>query len=66
MPLYELVCDCGHIKEQILKLNEKEPVCDKCGLRMRRTMSTPVFILKGHNWSKDNYGLKDVKNKGDK
>ena len=58
MPLYDLVCDCGHTKEQMLKLDEKEPLCDKCGLRMRKAMSTPAFILVGNNWYKDHYGLK--------
>lgn len=64
MPLYDLICDCGHSKEQILKLNEKEPVCDKCGLRMRRAMSSPAFILAGKNWYKDGYGLHSDKKKG--
>jgi len=58
MPLYDLVCSCGYSKEQVLKLNEKEPMCDKCGLKMVKAMSTPAFILKGAGWSKDNYGLK--------
>jgi putative FmdB family regulatory protein len=64
MPLYELFCDCGHSKEQTLKLDEKEPVCDKCGLRMKKAMSAPAFMLKGKNWYKDHYGLK--KNGGKK
>lgn len=58
MPLYDLVCDCGHTKEQMLKLDEKEPLCDKCGLRMRKAMSTPAFHLHGKWWASDNYGLK--------
>ena len=58
MPLYDLVCDCGHAKEQVLKLDEKEPVCEKCGLRMKKAISAPAFILKGTGWYKDHYGLK--------
>lgn len=59
MPLYELVCDnCGHKKEEILNMDDQEPVCDKCGLRMRRAMSAPAFHLKGSGWYKDHYGLK--------
>lgn len=59
MPLYDLICDCGHTKEQILTLKETEPVCDKCGLRMKKAMSTPAFHLKGNNWERDGYGLHD-------
>lgn len=67
MPLYDLVCDqCYHEKEAFLKLDEKEPVCDKCGAPMRRAMSTPAFHLKGSGWFKDHYGLKQTKKKGDK
>ena len=58
MPLYDLYCDCGNTKEEALKLNEKEPVCDKCGLQMKKAMSAPAFHLKGKGWYKDHYGLK--------
>ena len=58
MPLYDLVCDCGHKVEMFLKLADKEPVCEKCGRRMKRAMSAPAFVLRGRNWAKDNYGLK--------
>ncbi len=66
MPLYDLVCSCGYIKEAFLKLNELEPVCDKCGLQMKKAMSTPAFILAGSGWASDHYGLKQSKKKGDK
>lgn len=65
MPLYDLICDKGHVKEMFLKLNEQEPVCDKCGLPMKRAMSAPAFILVGSSWARDNYGLKKSKKKGD-
>lgn len=58
MPLYDLICDCGHTKEEMLKLDEEEPVCDRCGLRMKKAMSAPAFILNGKNWYRDHYGLK--------
>lgn len=64
MPLYDLVCTCGYTKEQVLKLNELEPVCDKCGLRMKKAMSAPAFILRGKHWAKDNYGLKKTSKSG--
>jgi putative FmdB family regulatory protein len=63
MPRYDLICDCGHSKEQDLKLDEKEPVCDKCGQRMKKAMSAPAFILKGNGWYKDGYGLHSNKEK---
>ena len=63
MPLYDLVCSCGYSKEAFLKLNQPEPVCDKCGLRMEKTMSAPAFILAGKNWCKDGYGLHGKKEK---
>ncbi len=66
MPLHDVICDCGHTKEIFLKLNEKEPVCDRCGLQMKKAMSSPAFHLKGSIWAKDNYGLKQSKSKGDK
>jgi len=61
MPLYDLVCSCGHTKEQVLKLDEKEPVCDKCGQQMKKAMSAPAFILAGKHWARDGYGLHDKK-----
>jgi len=67
MPLYDLYCDCGWKKEQMMKLNQAEPKCDKCGLRMKKAMSAPAFVLKGNSWASDNYGLsKTTKKSGDK
>lgn len=63
MPLYDLYCDCGHTKEEFLKLNEKLPVCDKCGLTMKKALSAPAFHLKGHCWAHDNYGNKKISSK---
>lgn len=55
MPLYDVVCDCGFRKEVVLKLNGEEPVCDVCGLQMRRAVSAPAFVLKGGGWASDGY-----------
>ena len=67
MPLYELICPkCGQEKEEFLKLNEPEPVCDKCKVQMRKAMSAPAFVLKGRCWASDNYGLKEQKKKSSK
>ena len=67
MPLYDFVCpNCGQTKEKFIKLNEQEPVCDKCNSRMRKAISAPAFILKGGGWYKDLYGLKKPTKKGGK
>jgi putative FmdB family regulatory protein len=66
MPLYDFVCKCGHTKEEFVKLDQQEPVCDKCGLRMKRAVSAPAFILKGNCWAKDNYSLKKSNKNKDK
>ncbi len=66
MPLYDIICSCGYVKEVFLKLNEQEPVCDKCGLQMKKAMSTPAFHLKGTGWASDNYSLKQSNKKGEK
>ena len=67
MPLYELICPkCRQEKEEFLKLNEQEPVCDKCKVQMRKAMSAPAFVLKGRCWASDNYGLKEQKKKSSK
>ena len=60
MPLYDFYCaECGFVVESFQKIDEFEPVCDKCGLRMKKAMSTPAFHLKGNNWERDSYGLHD-------
>lgn len=67
MPLYDFICPkCGQEKEEFLKLNKQEPVCDKCGIQMKKAMSAPAFILKGSGWASDNYGLKEQKKKSSK
>jgi len=67
MPLFDLYCkNCGATKEQFLKLNEIEPVCDKCGVSMIKAMSAPAFVLKGTCWAADNYGLKEKKSSKEK
>lgn len=64
MPLYDFTCECGFIKEEFIKLKDKEPVCDMCGKQMKKLMSAPAFILKGGGWGKDSYGLsKKTQNK---
>lgn len=70
MPLYDLMCSCGYTKEYMLKLEEQEPVCDVCGLQMKKAISAPAFILKGGCWGSDGYSrankTKPPKKKGGK
>jgi putative FmdB family regulatory protein len=67
MPLYEFQCDCGNRKELTTKIDEQAPACDVCGLRMKRLMSAPAFILKGNCWASDGYGRgARKKSKGDR
>ncbi len=61
MPLYDLFCGCGNSKEVFLKLDEAEPVCEKCGNQMKRAISAPAFILKGGGWAADGYGFQQTK-----
>ena len=67
MPLYDFVCQCGYTKEAIVKSEDTyKPVCDVCGLEMKRAMSAPAFILKGSCWYSDGYSYSTKKNSGGK
>lgn len=61
MPLYDMYCSCGNEKELYIKLNDKKPVCEKCGLEMKIAVASPAFVLVGNSWAHDNYGLKSNK-----
>ena len=63
MPLFDLYCEnCGATKEQFLKLDESEPVCE-CGQQMKKAMSAPAFHLKGKCWATDGYSYNKSKGK---
>lgn len=65
MPIYEFVCSCcGERSEELVSINTKEVICKKCGGEALKVVSAPSFILKGSCWAKDNYGLKNSKEKG--
>jgi putative FmdB family regulatory protein len=67
VPLYEFTCDsCGNHIEKLVKYKHKKSRCPACGESMSRDISVSNFRLPGHFTSKDNYGLKDMKDKGDK
>jgi len=60
MPLYDFECkNCGYGGEILIKLDEEDPNCSKCGEKMDKVMSSVPFILKGRGWASDSYGLKD-------
>lgn len=66
MPIYIFKCkDCEEEVELLQKMDEKPPECPVCRRSMVKLMSATNFILNGHNWAKDNYGLK-MRKKGDK
>jgi len=67
MPLYEFSCaNCGNKIEKLVKHKHKKPICPACGERMSRDISVSNFRMPGRFTSKDNYGLKDKPEKGDK
>ena len=59
MAIYEFEClRCGHKEEKLILSNDNRPLCPKCLIPLTKVMSLSNFILKGKNWSKDNYGCK--------
>ena len=64
MPLYEFVCSsCGRLHSELVVMGTERTECPKCKGVAEKVMSVPNFVLKGRNWAKDNYGLKE-KRKG--
>ena len=62
MPIYDFECEeCGHVQEELILTKDDIPKCMECGNDMKRIMSSSNFILKGRNWAKDSYGLKESK-----
>lgn len=66
MPIYEFECKCGNCMEKLFKGPVKTTKCPNCGDRMNRIMSPSNFLLKGHGWAKDSYGLKEKQKKSNK
>lgn len=53
MPLYDYICDNGHITEVMHGVNDSGPAkCDRCGSDMRKLLSTPAIVFKGSGWAK--------------
>lgn len=53
MPLYDYICDNGHIVEVMHGVNDSGPAkCERCGAQMRKLLSTPAIVFKGSGWAK--------------
>ena len=54
MPLYDYGCEsCGHALEVMHGVNGSGPdICERCGGRMRKLLSTPAIVFKGSGWAK--------------
>lgn len=63
--VYDFECTkCKKIFELFLDNKEIERVtCPECKGALKRLLAAPPFHLKGTGWAKDNYGLKETKEK---
>lgn len=53
MPLYDYICENGHIVEVMHGVNDSGPAqCERCGAEMRKLLSTPAIVFKGSGWAK--------------
>lgn len=53
MPLYDYICENGHIVEVMHGINDSGPSqCERCGAEMRKLLSTPAIVFKGSGWAK--------------
>ena len=53
MPLYDYICENGHIVEVMHGVNASGPEkCERCGAEMRKLLSTPAIVFKGSGWAK--------------
>lgn len=53
MPLYDLVCECGHMEEDVkLTVAEYEKAtCSECGGKLKSKPHSMMFRLKGYGWT---------------
>jgi putative FmdB family regulatory protein len=59
MPLYDYVCEDGHIVEVMHGVNASGPAkCERCGAEMRKLLSTPAIVFKGSGWAKKDRSTK--------
>ena len=57
MPIYEYQCPRCSDRTEVLQQTQKERTlnCDKCGVGMKRVISSSAFILKGSGWYVTDY-----------
>jgi putative FmdB family regulatory protein len=60
MPLYEYQCDaCGTRLEKIRKFSDPPlEICEKCGGKLTKLVSSPAFQFKGSGWYVTDYARK--------
>lgn len=60
MPLYEYHClKCGEQVEKIQKFSDPPlTICDKCGGKLERLLSSPAIQFKGSGWYVTDYARK--------
>lgn len=59
MPLYDYICENGHIVEVMHGVNASGPAtCERCGAEMRKLLSTPAIVFKGSGWAKKDRSTK--------
>ena len=61
MPLFEYLCEsCGRTFEVIQNFSEaKLTICDRCGGKLKKLVSSPAFQFKGSGWYVSDYGRPD-------
>ncbi len=55
MPVYEFQCKCGHIVEELVRMDTKSIECPKCRAKAKKILSACSFELKGGGWFADGY-----------
>jgi putative FmdB family regulatory protein len=55
MPVYEFVCSCGEVTEELAKMDTRSITCPKCGKKANKIISACSFELKGGGWYADGY-----------
>jgi len=63
MPIYEYKCEkCGNEHEVMQKITAKPlTVCEKCGGKLKKMISSTSFVLKGSGWYVTDYADKNRK-----
>jgi putative FmdB family regulatory protein len=60
MPVYEFQCECGHVFEELVRMDTNMRECPNCNKKAKKIMSSCTFELKGGGWYADGYSSKKV------